>query len=69
MKIMEISIKQPALSQFQILEVLIDGKPVVGVIYGRLFEFSRPTRVSQLLEQTAIDDRPKSMSSLLNYPA
>ena len=44
-------------------------KPVVGVIFGRLFTFSPPTRASQLSEQTAIDDRPKPMPSPLNYPA
>ena len=42
---------------------------VEGVVFGRLFTFLPPTRGSQLLEQTAIDNRPKPMSSPLNYPA
>ena len=39
------------------------------VVFGRLFKFLPPMRVSQFSEQIAIDDRPKPMPSLLNYPA
>ena len=43
-------------------------KPVEGVVFGRLFTFLPPKRVSQLSEQMAIDDRPKPMSSPINNP-
>ena len=48
---------------------MMPRKPVVGVVYGHLFTFLPPTRAFLLLEQTAIDGRPKPMPSPLNYPA
>ena len=41
-------------------------KPVVGVVFGRLFTFLPPTSASQL---RPIDNKPKPMSSPLDYPA
>ena len=42
------------------------SEPVEDVVFGRLFTFLPPTRVSQL---RPIDDRPKPRPSSLNYPA
>ena len=39
------------------------SEPVEGVVFGRLFTFSPPTRASQL---RPIDDRPVSVASPLN---
>jgi len=44
------------------------SEPVEGVIYGCLYTFLPPTRASQFLEQTTVDDRPAPMPSPLNYP-
>jgi len=45
------------------------SEPVEGVIYGCLYTFLPPTRASQFLEQTTVDDRPTPMPSPLNYSA
>ena len=42
---------------------------VEGAVFSRLFTFSPPKRASQFSDQTAIDDRPGTMPSPLNYPA
>ena len=47
---------------------MILSDPIEGVVFIRLFTFSPPTRSSQISEQKAIDDGPKPMPSLLNYP-
>ena len=61
----------PKVQIFWEVSWVINGprKLVEGIVFGRLFTFSPPTRASQLLEQMAIDGRPKPMPSPLNYPA
>ena len=46
------------------LEQVIPSKPVEGVVYGRLFTFSPPTRASQFSEQTTIDNRCEDLTWL-----
>ena len=44
------------------------SEPEEGVVYGHLFTFSPPTRVSQFSQKLTIDNRPEPMPSPLNYP-